>query len=744
MSVLPVGFGGAKGYQIANSLRFRASASASLSRTPGAAGNRKLLSRRVRIKRGAQGSAQVIMSAGTASIDKFYFDSSDRLCLDVLGVTRLVTTQVFRDPTGWYVDVGFDLDVANGTAVSRAKILINGTEVAAYSTDSRASIANTDTNWNNTVVQYIGRDNAGSYFDGYMAEPIGVDGGTPTAYSSIMNGVRVPVAPSATYGTTGFYLKFNDGSSATTLCYDRSGNGNNWTPNNISTTAGVTYDWMVDTPTNNYATLNPLHPPSSNSTLQQGNLRAQASAGSINSQARGTQAIKGKTWFEFSVVVGGWTVGGIGVVPSTSESFLPVNSTSGVYYLPTGQKRVNGTNSAYGATWTTNDVISAAVDPSAETVEFFKNNVSQGSISATGLFASDVVPHGGMDDTGSNAVVFNFGQRPFAYTPPTGFKALCTANLPAVAIAKPSDHHQVKLDTGANIKGVMDALFSGNLMEWIKDRGNVNNHQLADIGRGLTAILQSNTTAAETTYSAPSGSSVGWGWKAGGTPVTNNDGSISSQVSANTAAGFSIVTATLSAANGAVGHGLSTAPKLIIGKRRNGTTDWPCYHANLSSAANVVYLNTTAAQAASATTWNSTAPTASVFSVGTGLTGDWVFYCFAEIPGYSKFGSYTGNGSADGPFVWCGFRPRYVLVKSSTAVDDWRIYDSARPGYNVMGGTLLADTTGAETTSAEIDFTSNGFKPRVATTPNAAQTYIFAAFAEHPFGGSNVSPAPAR
>lgn len=433
--------GGANGYQIANSLRFRASASASLSRTPGAAGNRKLLSRRVRIKRGAQGSAQVIMSAGTASIDKFYFDSSDRLCLDVLGVTRLVTTPVFRDPTGWYVDVGFDLDVANGTAASRAKILIDGTEVSAYSTDSRASIANTDTNWNNTVVQYIGRDNAGSYFDGYMAEPIGVDGGTPTAYSSIRDGVRVPVAPSATYGTTGFYLPFDDGSSATTLCYDRSGNGNNWTPNNISTTAGVTYDWMVDTPTNNYCTLNPLHP-SAGTSFSEGSLKAVTNGTSSIGPTRSSVAIpvSGK-WYtelianEFCTSTTGGAVALYGVLDFNNLSnYLAIRTIS---LLSSGLTGTNiykdGANQASITTLATNDVLGFAINADASTIEVFVNNVSKwsGSYSvASGNFHIGTIGDSGEASRGMT-VFANFGQRPFTYTPPTGFKALCTANMPA-------------------------------------------------------------------------------------------------------------------------------------------------------------------------------------------------------------------------------------------------------------------------------------------------------------------------
>jgi len=238
----------------------------------------------------------------------------------------------------------------------------------------------------------------------------------------------------------------------------------------------------------------------------------------------------------------------------------------------------------------------------------------------------------------------NFGQRPFAYTPPTGFKALCQANLPEVpvAIRNPKNQFNVKTDTGANIRTASEALFPYNFLEWIKDRANANNHQLIDTVRGNTAILQSNTTSAETTYTIPTGNSVGWVWKAGGAPVTNNAGSITSQVSANVDAGFSIVTYTGTGANATVGHGLGKAPKLVIIKCRNAAgNNWIVGHSNLTSWAYALNLDLTGAQVSSPTQFNSTAPTSSVISVGAsnytnGNGYQYVAYCFAEIEGYSK------------------------------------------------------------------------------------------------------------
>ena len=238
---------------------------------------------------------------------------------------------------------------------------------------------------------------------------------------------------------------------------------------------------------------------------------------------------------------------------------------------------------------------------------------------------------------------------------------------------------------------------------------------------------------------------VGWQWKANGTPaVTNTSGSIPSTISANTTAGFSIVTYTGTGALATVGHGLGVAPKMIIVKQRNTTGDWAVYNANLSGGANnQLLLNSTAAAPGASTFWGNL-PTSSVFSVWTSATtntsgGTYVAYCWAEIPGFSKFGSYTGNGSTDGPFVYTGFRPRWVLLKlTSSAGGAWYIYDTSRNTYNVMDLYLRPDATDAETTFVTIDSLSNGFKVRTTSTQfnGSGSTYIYAAFAENPFNYS--------
>ena len=298
---------------------------------------------------------------------------------------------------------------------------------------------------------------------------------------------------------------------------------------------------------------------------------------------------------------------------------------------------------------------------------------------------------------------------------------------------------------------------------WVKGRSGATDHALYDSVRGTTKDLVSNATSAETTQATgltafgstgftvgalakmntSAATYVGWQWKAGGTAVSNTAGSITSSVSANATAGFSVVTYMGTGANATVGHGLGVAPKMMIVKQRSAVNDWIVYHSVLGSGS-AVYLNLTNANAA-ATAWNSTSPTSSVFSVGTsniinqsGQT--YVAYCFSEVAGYSKFGSYTGNGSADGPFVFTNFQPRYILLKS-TSTGDWVTYDSSRNPYNVEDLYLYPNSSAAEAGSGtpRIDFLSNGFKIRNTGQSNVSgETIIYMAFASNPLKYSNA------
>ena len=299
---------------------------------------------------------------------------------------------------------------------------------------------------------------------------------------------------------------------------------------------------------------------------------------------------------------------------------------------------------------------------------------------------------------------------------------------------------------------------------WVKGRSGATDHALYDAVRGTTKDLVSNSTAAETTQSTgltgfvnggftvgnlakmnTSGATyVAWCWKAGNSTSSNTSGSITSTVSVNTTAGFSIVTYTGTGANATVGHGLGVAPAMIIVKRRSGAEAWGVYHRSLG-ATQAINLELTVAAYTYAIAWNNTAPTSSTFSLGTWAAvnssgGTFVAYCWAEIAGFSRFGSYTGNGSTDGPFVYTGFRPEFIMYKRTDATQSWILMDTSRSPFNVADKFLLANASDSEYTGAILDILSNGFKVREAGTQTNANggTYIFMAFAENPFKISNA------
>jgi len=258
----------------------------------------------------------------------------------------------------------------------------------------------------------------------------------------------------------------------------------------------------------------------------------------------------------------------------------------------------------------------------------------------------------------------------------------------------------------------------------------------------LDSFDSNGVTVGNDLWNGANGSTyVAWNWKANGSGSTNTAGSITSTVSANTTSGFSIVTYTGTGANATVGHGLGVAPSFIIVKRRDDGSSWNCYQISLG-ASQYIQMDSSGAAATNTGVWNNTAPTSSVFSIGTAFAGvnasgsTHVAYCFAPIAGYSSFGSWTGNGSSDGVFVYTGFRPAYVLIKGTNSNGYiWTVYDSKRNTYNVANLFLEPDASAAETTFTTLDFLSNGFKIRSSDSAFNANgsTYIYAAFAESPF-----------
>ena len=338
---------------------------------------------------------------------------------------------------------------------------------------------------------------------------------------------------------------------------------------------------------------------------------------------------------------------------------------------------------------------------------------------------------------------------------------------------QPSDYFNTVLYTGnGSTQSITGVGFQPDWI-WQKARNQTYDHRLFDAVRGTTKAIYSNTSGSEGTESGVTafdsdgfslGSNAGsngntvtyasWNWKANGQGSANSDGSITTTyTSANTTSGFSIVSYTGNATTGAtIGHGLGVTPKMIIVKNRtDASTDWVVYHESLGNT-NGIYLNLTSASGAVGA-WNSTSPTSSVFTVNNanalnGSGDSLIAYCFAEKKGFSKFGSYTGNGNADGTFIYTGFKPAFVICKMSSASgQNWELNDNKRNPYNEATNTLRPNTNDAEDgTFNTCDLLSNGFKLRTSNdaTNKSSFTYIYMAFAEHPLVSSNDIPATAR
>jgi hypothetical protein len=785
------------GYQISRSLRFNSADNAYLSRTPASSSSKTTWTFSTWFKRSSLDNFQTILSAGQPSSAVYLvalFFANNNLDLAVYGSGgaqegRVTSTAVFRDMSAWY-HVMAVLDTTNATSSNRLKLYINGLQITALSTSSYPP-QNSIYAVNSTDPHIMGAYSFGTTLnkiDGYQTETYLIDGQalTPSSFgeTNAQTGVWQPKAYSGSYGTNGFYLNFSDNSNttATTLGKDYSGNGNNWTPNNFSVTAGAGNDSLVDVPTpygvdtgvggevrGNYATLNPLAFNSApggtgQSTFSNGNLQAVNNAVSWTNCFSTISMNSGKFYFEFTVLSGSADaivgIYNVNTAVGAMSDYVGHTSSGYVYYID-GTKGTGGSFTAYGSSWTTGDIIGVALDLDAGTLVFYKNGTSQGT-AFSGLSGNFVFA---MTTYYTNSFKScNFGQRPFAYTAPSGFKALCTQNLPTPTIGATTATQAGKFfnpviytGDGVNGRAVTGVGFQPDMV-WVKGRSTVSNHVLNDVLRGGSRTLFPNTIEAE--YYDPdafvksftsdgftvgslggvngSGATyVGWSWKANGSGSSNTAGSITSTVSANTTSGFSIVTWTGNGADASIGHGLGVVPSMVIQKFRSAVSNWSVY-TSTTGVGKRLKLNSTDAVATDGSF--PTTPTSTVFYINGGSNDNgvtMVAYCFAPIAGYSAFGSYTGNGSTDGPFVFTGFRPAYVMVKATiSGTADWAIHDVARNTYNVVDNTLLANLSDAEYTSnAPIDMVSNGFKIRT-TNPNwntNTGTYIYICFASNPF-----------
>lgn len=711
--------GSGAGYQITNSLRFRAANSAYLSRTFGSPTSSTVWTFSAWCKRGTLGSTSYLLGASTTT--NFGFNSSNQLVLTLNGTTACTSTAVFRDPSAWMHIVYQQ----NGSAQT---IYVNNASVATGTT--AAAIFNT------AIAHQVGAANTTNFFDGHLANVYFIDGQalTPSSFgqTDATTGVWVPKAYSGTFGANGFFLEFKDAASTTTIGYDTSGNANNFTTSGISVTSGVTFDQMTDTPTNNYCTLSPIYTDGAGA-ISGANLNFNG-LGSNYNIASTIGVSSGKWYWEYTGAAGQ-------LVGIFLQGGLISSTTGALSYFSDGNKYTGSTPSAYGASWLGSDVIGVALDLDAGTLTFYKNNVSQGT--AFSSLSGTYFPWFRTSTSATGSL--NFGQRAFSYTPPSGFKALNTANLSVPTIKKPSLYMDATLRTGTGATASVSSLGFQPDLVWIKSRSAATNNNLFDSARGATIGLVSQNVNPEYTdansltafnsngYSLGSDASsrgvnintntyVDWAWKEGAAP------------------GFDIVLYTGNGANRTVSHALGAAPACYVVKGRSGTNvdEWFMYHKVLG-ATKYIRWSQALGSYASSTFWQDTAPTSSVFSLGTNISVNtnttlYVAYLWSEIDGFSKFGSYTGNASSDGPFVFCGFQPRWIYIKGDNATSG-RQYDTARL-TNEAKSPLYFNLASAESAEANgIDILSNGFKVRWSNSVinGSGTTYIFMAFAEAPF-----------
>ena len=798
-------------YSISRSVRLRSSASAYLSWTPSTtATSTQKLTYSAWIKRGTLGTGQQhfglngAITGSTRDVIRFSNDALN-VYLNEASSAYVVPTMLFRDVSAWY-HIVVAVDTTQATASNRILIYVNGVQVTSFSSATYPSQNYNFTGWLvSGKAQNLGRSpEPGYYTDGYMAETYVIDGQQllPTSFGAFdaITGVWNPIQYTGTYGNNGFYLNFKDNTSTTTLGYDYSGNSRHWTANNISLTAGSTYDSMADTPTNygtdtgvggtvrgNYCTLSPVDNGNSNILLTNGNISVSSST-TWDRGVKGTMGVSsGKYYYEYThgtVNAGSNPAADIGWTKYTSlvSSYANGGGGSSDTYLVVGadgNKNNGGTSTSYGSAFTTGDVGMCAIDLDNGKMYWGKNgtwfasgNPAAGTNAAYTGLSGTFIPlwYWGLS-AGTNGVLIsniNFGQRAFTYTAPSGFKALCTQNLPTPTIDNGANHMAATLYTGTgasqNISNAVNGISFQPDLVWVKNRSSAStSHTLYNTNVGIGTFLQSNTTDSAfgnagispilsngfTAYSSNSWNNasgenyIAWQWKADSSNVTNNTGSITSTVRVNTTAGFSIVTYTGTGATGTMGHGLGVTPSMMIMKKRSAAGAWKVYHTVLGNT-KILEMNAVDGAQTSSTYWNNTSPTSTLITVGSNgdinASGEtYVSYCWTAIAGYSAFISFTGNGSGDGPFVYCGFRPRWLMIKRyDTTGDPWWLVDSTRSSYNQTTLALRPSASNAEDSggNANFDFLANGFKARTSGGGNGNEsgaTYIVAAFAENPF-----------
>jgi hypothetical protein len=782
--------GGAAAYSIENSLCFNDDDSPSLSFTPSSAGNRRTwtLSFWFKLCKNAQdtGAGMNPFSAGGGNFEFVLSDGDSGFYLIDGGGLRK-TSNAFRDMSGW-VHLILASDSTQGSESNRMKMYHNGVQITNFSVNNSIS-QNKDYNINTAAAQVIGQ-RSGGYWDGYLAEFIFVDG-TQQAATDLGefddNGVWRPIDPSElTFGTNGYWLKFANSSSLGT---DSSGNGNNFTPSNLAAT-----DQVTDSPTKNYTIMNynDAHRESS-CVLSEGCLKWTNSNTGNSNDVRATFGMSSGKWYweceldtlgqsgvnkEFVGVVGpAWDIQD----GSGGTSFPQVSGNNGYAITTKGEKITGNTTSSYGSAMSAGDIVGVALDLDNGKIWFSINGTypnsgdpAAGSNEAFSSLSGMFQPAFAADyGTGNSTLIANFGQRSFNTAAPAGFKEVRADNF-SPDIPDGSTNFQAVIYSGTGSSNAVTFDGNSNMQPdavLLKQRDGSRVWTLYDAARGVEKYINWNDSDAESESSnsltafgsdgftvgsgawvnVSSGSFLGYGWSAGNSGSSNTDGSINTTTTyVDATAGISISTYTGTGSAATVGHGLGTTPVTVFTMpRSNGdhrlAANW---EHGVTAFTEKLKLNDNEAPSSSSN--QITGASSTTFSIGTdvGVNGSgrtYVAYAFAEVEGFSRFGTYVGNGSSDGAFAYCGFEPAFFVSKRVDSTSDWIVWDNKRSTYNVMSESLVLNDTAAEG-SADLDFLSNGVKIRNSDASRNADggVYIFWAFAKYPLGGDGLSPAPGR
>ena len=805
-----IGASAAGAYEIERSLKFNSGDNTRLTRTPSSSADDQKQTYSFWVKRTVLDEYHYVYTAWNGSnTDRIGFRNSSTLFMEFKdGIDtegEWYSAKLFRDPSAWY-HIVVAIDTTLGTPSHRMRAYANGVEITDWSYEDEV-----DQNYNLAGFGQSGKyhafgayTNSGSsthnHFNGYIADFHFIDGAqkVPADFgkTDAVTGEWVPIEYTGSHGSEGFYLNFSDNSNTTsgTLGADSSSNSNDWTPENF-----VTGDSVLDSPTNNFATLNPLVL-SPNITFTEGDLRANFT--STHRTAFSSIGVSSGKWYFEGYAVSNthpkWTIGLIDIKNQTikqvddgSNFFVGDNMHTngdfvGLYYDDLKKNGSDVTTNIFPDTITNGEICGVAFDLDNNKIWFSHKGVWANG-SATNSTTLDASNHDttltanetyapafcgetcvwhtnfGQDSSFAGAVTAQSnadggGLGNFYYPVPSGFKALCTANLPEPTIKNGSDYFNPVLYTGNNYQGTraITGLDFDPDMLWFKSRSNATAHILFDSVRGYAADkelrpeenqAEGGEDTAQYGYTTALSNGFNLVTGTGGDP----DGNAALNVNGYTyltwawkesaVPGFDIVAYTGTGSSRTVSHNLGVAPEMMIIKNRDNSYNWAVYHSGLDfPTKDVIYLDLDEAANAHDSSFDNTVPTSSVFTVGNynlvNASGDGhIAYLFASVEGYSRIGKYIGNGDDDGTFIYTGFKPAAIIIKRTDAAEDWWMWDNKRNPDNPIDKNLYINTSSAEADEDCADFLSNGFKLRLDNDNwNASGgTYIFAAFAETPF-----------